>query len=184
MCFVFLFSWQLKKDKNGIKVYTQEVQNAKYDAFKAEISVKEPFLKIKKTLEDFRNYPEWQKRIEKIEVKNGYVLKILDFPFPLSDRFAFYKIHITENNNSFTLGLQSIPYSKLPENIQKEFKKPSCVEMKDNVILKALKTDNGAVKIIYSAHVDPNGAPAFIFNSKIISAGYETLNNLRDYLKK
>ncbi|AZV47158.1 hypothetical protein C3L23_07690 [Nautilia sp. PV-1] len=184
MCAVFLFSWELKKDQNGIQVYTQDVKNSKYDAFKAVMSVKGiPFEKVKNTLLDFKNYPKWQKKIDKIEVKDGYVLKVLDFPFPLSNRFAFYKISKNDQNGVFVLTMNSVPYNKLPEKIKKEFKKPDCVEMKDDVVFKAQKTKDG-IKIIYQAEVDPNGAPAFIFNSKIISAGYETLNNLRKVLKK
>jgi len=157
---VFLFSWELKKDENGIKVYTQDVKNSKYDEFEAVVLVDAPFEKVKTTLLYFQKYPKWQEKIEKIEVKNGYMLKILDFPFPLSNRFAFYKINI-DQNNCLILSLKSISYEKLPENIKKEFKKPSCVEMKDDVVFKAIKTDEG-VKITYAAKVDPNGAPAFI----------------------
>ncbi|ACM92457.1 hypothetical protein NAMH_1471 [Nautilia profundicola AmH] len=178
-----LFSWELKKNENGIKVYTQNVENSKYDEFKAEMIVTKPFDKVKKTLLDFKNYPKWQKKIENIEVKNGYMLKELDFPFPLSNRFAFYKINIKQTPDMLEIDLNSIPYDKLPENIKKEFEKPSCVEMKDDVVFKAVKTDNG-VKIIYSAKVDPKGAPAFIFNRKIVSAAYETLNNLKEELNK
>lgn len=184
ICAVFLFSWELKKDQNEIQVYTQDVKNSKYDAFKAVMNVKGiPFEKVKNTLLDFKNYPKWQKKIDKIEVKDGYVLKVLDFPFPLSNRFAFYKISKNDQNGVFVLTMNSVPYNKLPEKIKKEFKKPDCVEMKDDVVFKAQKTKDG-IKIIYQAEVDPNGAPAFIFNSKIISAGYETLNNLRKVLKK
>jgi hypothetical protein len=184
ICAVFLFSWELKKDQNGIQVYTQSVKNSKYDAFKAVMTVKGvPFERVKNILLDFKNYPKWQKKIEKIEVKDGYMLKVLDFPFPLSDRFAFYKIAENDGNGKFILNLDSVPYKKLPEKIKTEFKKPGCVEMKDDVSLEAEKTKNG-IKIVYQAQVNPNGAPAFIFNSKIISAGYETLNNLRKILKK
>jgi hypothetical protein len=132
-------------------------------------------------LESFKNYPKWQTKIDKIEIKNGYMLKVLDFPFPLSNRFAFYKVDVSQQNG-IEINLTSIPYDKLPDDVKKSFNKPDCVEMKDNVILKAVKK-NGRVEIIYSAKVDPNGAPAFIFNSKIITAGYETLNNLRKLLK-
>ena len=178
---MLLFSWELKKNENGIKVYTKDVKNSKYDAFKAVMIVNEPFEKVKKILLDFKNYPKWQTKIDKIEIKNGYMLKVLDFPFPLSNRFAFYKVDVSQQNG-IEINLTSIPYDKLPDDVKKSFNKPDCVEMKDNVILKAVKK-NGGVEIIYSAKVDPNGAPAFIFNSKIITAGYETLNNLRKLLK-
>ena len=180
---VFLFSWELKKDENGIKVYTQEVKNSKYDEFKSETVVKENFKKIKSVLLNFKNYPKWQKKIKTIEVKNGYMLKVLSFPFPFSNRFAFYKIDIKKTASQIEIDLTSIPYKLLPEKIKKIFKKPSGVEMKDDVVFKALKTGNG-VKVVYSAKVDPKGPPAFIFNSKIVTAGYKTLKNLKEELKE
>jgi len=180
---VLLFSWELKKQQNGIEVYTQDVKNSKYDEFKAVMDVDVPFSKVKSVLLDFENYPKWQKKIENIEVKDEYMLKEIDFPFPLSNRFAFYKIDITKGMNFIQIKLTSIPYSRLPEKIKKEFKKPSCVEMKDNVLLKAEKTDKG-VRVTYAANVDPKGAPAFIFNSKIVGAAYDTLENLKAYLKQ
>jgi len=177
-----LFSWELKKEQNGIKVYTQDVQNSKYDEFKAETVFKNiPFDKVVQALTDFMNYPKWQKKIENIKVADGYMLKELDFPFPLSNRYAFYKIEIQKDDNSLTVKLQSLSYEEIPENIRKRFEKPSCVKMKDDVVFKAEKTKNG-VKVVYSARVDPNGAPAFIFNSKIVTAAYDTLENLKEYL--
>ena len=177
-----LFSWDLKINKNDIIVYTQKVNGSKYEEFKAEILLKAPYEKVKKALLDFKNYPKWQKKISHIEVKNGYMLKILDFPFPFSDRFAFYKIQ-TREGDGLIINLKSIPHDKLPENIKKEFKKPDEVEMKDDVTFTLKKTNDG-VLLTYRAKVDPNGAPAFIFNSKIPGAAYETLNNFRVYLKE
>jgi hypothetical protein len=179
---VSLFASDLKINKNGIKVYTFDVNNSKYDAFKASTEINAPFEKIKSVLLDFKNYPKWQKKISHIEIKDGYMLKILDFPFPFSDRFAFYKIVTKTAPDEIYVNLKSVPYDGLPQNIKKEFKKPSCVEMKDNVVLDAKKVKNG-VLVTYSARVDPNGAPAFIFNSKIPGAAYETLNNLRALVK-
>jgi len=180
---VILFSWELKKNENGIQVFTRNVENSKYDEFKAQITVNKPFEKVKKMLLNFKDYPKWQKKIENIEVKNGYMLKELDFPFPLSNRFAFYKINIKQTSKKLYVFFKSIPYDKLPEKIKNEFKKPSCVEMKDDIIFEAEKTDKG-IKIVYAAKVDPKGAPAFIFNRKIVSAGYETLNNLKEKLNE
>jgi uncharacterized membrane protein len=179
---VFLFSWELKRNENGIKVYTQSVENSKYDEFKAETCIKAPFDKVEKFLLDFKNYPKWQKKIEEIDVKNGYMFKRLDFPFPLSDRYAFYKINVKKTSDSLEIDLKSVPYADLPENIKKLFKKPSCVEMKDDVTLKAEKKD-GCVDVVYKANVNPNGAPAFIFNQKIVTAGYETLENLKNLIQ-
>lgn len=178
---ILLFGWDLKINKNDIKVYTQEVNNSKYDEFKAEAIINAPYEKVKNVLLDFKNYPKWQKKISHIEVKDGYMLKVLDFPFPFSDRFAFYKIKIKEGDG-LVINLKSIPYDMLPENIKKKFKKPNEVEMKDNVVFSVKKLKKG-VLVIYKAKVDPNGAPAFIFNSKIPDAAYETLNNLKVLLK-
>jgi len=182
---LLLFGWDLKKNEDGIKVYTQDVKKSKYDEFKAVTEINASFEKVKQALLDFKSYPRWQKKIDEIEVRNGYMYKRLDFPFPLSDRFAFYKIEVNGGNDELRIEFKSIPYEKLPENVKSLFQKPlSGVEMEDRVLFTAMRLPNGKVKVEYSALVDPKGVPAFIFNSKIVEAGYKTLINLKEYIQK
>jgi len=169
---VFLFGWKLEVDENFIKVYTQKQQNSPYVEFKAETDINCP-KKLKKELLNFKDYPKWQKKIKKIEVYNGYMLKVLDFPFPYDDRFAFYKIEVSQKP-VFKIKLTSIPFANLPENIKKHFKKPEGVEIKDNVSFEVDKN-----RFIYSAAVDRLGVAAFLFNSKMPKAAYSTVYNLK-----
>ena len=178
LTFTLLFSWELKKEENGIKVYTEKTVGSSYDVFKAETVLKKPFDYVKRQLLDFKNYPKWQKKIIRIEKKGGYLLKVLDFPFPFGDRFAFYKIKTEKLNKGFVIDMKSVRLIKLPKNVKAEFDIPSGVEMDDNVSFMIKETEKG-VYVVYTAHVDPKGVPAFIFNSKIIRAAYETLDNFK-----
>jgi len=143
MCGVFLFSWELKKDENSIKVYTQDVKDSKYDEFRAVMKIKAPFDKVKAVLLDFKNYPKWQKKIDKIAVSNGYMFKCLDFPFPLSNRHAYYKMNIKNASDEINVSIKSVPYKNLPDEIKKSLPKPCGVEMKDTAFIYAKKIPEG-----------------------------------------
>ncbi|WP_456479748.1 hypothetical protein [Nautilia sp.] len=180
LCFAVSFSWELKKEENGIKVYTSPVKGSKYVQMKAvAVLPADVYENVKKVVLTYKDYPSWQKKVKEIKSENGYLLKVFDFPFPFSDRYAFYKISVNEKGGVFKAEYKSVPYDKLPENIKKRFKKPSGVEMKDDVTFLVKRVKN-ETEVVYKAKVDPKGVPAFVFNSKIVTAGYETLNNLKN----
>ena len=52
-------TWQLAKDKEGIKVYVSEFGNSDYYAFKAIMSVRTNESKIVEILKDANKYSDW-----------------------------------------------------------------------------------------------------------------------------
>lgn len=64
--------WKLRKDKNGIKVFTRDVEGSKFKEFKAIVEIKTSMSTILSVFDDVDAYDKWipnlaeQKLIQRI----------------------------------------------------------------------------------------------------------------------
>jgi len=191
--FHFLFSgfstedgWVLKKDKEGIKIYTQLFPQSSFKAFQAitifENTSQNELLGI---LMDVEGYPMIFPDLKdaKIVLKRGedYQLQYLkyDAPWPVSDRDGYYEqyVRVDPGNNKVTLNINAAQ--------EKYSKDPDYVRMEEGHGYWSLEDmGEGKVKVVYEFHPDPGGMiPAWLANSVIVNNPFQTLVNLRKYLE-
>ena len=174
--------WDLKKDKNGIKIYTQLFPESSFKAFKA-ITVMEGIDRdgLMKILMDVDQYDRIFPSLEEatvIEKEGNYQLQYMqyDAPWPVSDRDGYYEQEIKIEGKKKILYIKCAP-GDFPED-------PDYIRMVKGHGYWSLE-DAGLdrVKIIYEFRPDPAGLiPAWLANSVVVNNPYETLMNLREVI--
>ncbi len=185
--FLSITEWELKKQKNEIKVYTRTVEGSAYKEFRGEIEIENSsFREVLQVLFDVKNFenlfpdcmnPEILK--QEGEYYNVHYLQT-KAPFPVKNRDGIYelKAEIAENGNYAIVHIKPLPDYIV---VKKEF-----VRIKEGTGFWELKKlDSGNIYVIYQFHGEPGGEiPAWVANNFIVSQPYNTLKNLREILKK
>ncbi|MCD6596449.1 MAG: START domain-containing protein, partial [Bacteroidales bacterium] len=173
--------WKLRKEKDGIKVYTRNNSNSAIKEFKAITSINADIGQLVRIINDVENYPGWLANCESSRIyKKITETTRIDYmktsvPWPLNDRDAVFEFIITKNTEEhFEATMVSVP-GAIPE-------KEDIVRIKKakgKWIFK--KSDKKMVDITYQFYGDPEGnIPAAIINLFIVSGPYKTLLNIKN----
>ena len=175
-------NWKLKRDRKGIKVYTRSVKGFDLDEFKGKTVINVPVKTLVRTLKDVQSMPMWipdckVARLLKTENNNQYHYIESVAPFPLSNR-------------DMVLHFQ---YNKYKDGIKVAVVgKPKHLPVKDGLVrIPYIKgywlftpLSENKTAVMYQVHVDPGGSiPAWLANTASVDTPFDTLKNLRDYLK-
>jgi hypothetical protein len=176
-------SWELRKNKDGIKIYTRVNSETQASEFKAEALMDIPLEKILSVLKDPTNYNKWMsdlkyaKTIKTVNDNKWYTYYIAEVPWPLEDRDLVYLINLKNEPGKITMSLNSNP-EFIPES-------------KDYVRMKVaygkwILTEKGENKthVYYHLYAEPEiDVPLWIMNMFIVDGPFETLRDLRAYAK-
>ena len=176
-------NWTLKKDKNGIKVYTKdhETKNIKY--YRLITEFKGNYDKVVDLNLDFDNYESWVRDCEESEVlqTEGSTTIIYrakyDTPWPVSDRDFVSEVRIqrTENITSITTLPSDFDYPMESGVVR-------ITDYQDN--WKVSEMDGGMVKLELEGYYSPGGSiPPWLVNLFIVDAPYESMLRLRELAK-
>jgi hypothetical protein len=176
--------WELKKDKDAIKVYTRSVEGSAIDEFKA-VTVLNSTL-IKDVLNIITNVSGFDKVFP--DCSEAYVLEQdgryntvhyikTDVPFPVSDRDGVYeqRTTIAPGGGSAKVVIRALT-GRLPA-------KQGLVRITRGNGYWELLQVGADVKVTYQFHGDPGGSvPAWLANSFIVDHPFSTMENLRDLI--
>ncbi len=177
--------WDLKKDKNGIRVYTKSVSGSNFKAFKGETVLDAGLSQVIAVIKDVEAYAEWMpssKRSEELhhpsEVHQIYYLST-KAPWPVSDRDGVYECRIQHDHNTRTT---TVRIKALPDYVPE----------KDNHV-RITRTDgfwrltdlgDGRTEVHYEVLAEPGGnIPAWLAQAKVVSVPYETLLGMKERVK-
>jgi len=173
--------WELKKEEDGIRVYTREVEGSNIREFKASSHISASQETIYNILLDIPNYPKWIEDVEeasilsKAENERDFHYQ-LSLPWPMKDRDIAMSMKIYyQDDQSILLKLTSNSLL-VPEN-------DDFIRMY-NVVGEWLVTpmDDSNCQVTYQFLADPEGfLPAWVINIFIIDGPFKTLKNLQEY---
>ena len=174
-------SWRLVKEKQGIQVYTQAVQESSLIKVKTQVVIKNTIPHIQSILDNAQQRKKWIPFLNHSSVKHVFSatdkLEYSHFhaPWPTSDRDFVYRIILThQDNNKLIYKMKSESYSALPENngiIRAEL-------VESIYTLSKIDEQHTRVELIF--HADPKGwLPAWIINIIQKTLPYMILRNLR-----
>lgn len=178
--------WRMDRDKDGIQVYTRAVEDSALREFRAEMTVEASVEEALRLLDDTDNLVNWladckkSKRVEQIDEFTAVNYVQYDQPWPASDRdmYVHSQAHIDEETDSATVELRGMPDYR-PEKrgmVRIPYLRGSW---------KFTATENGKTRVVYQVLAQPGGSvPAFLANRAATDAPLETLNNMREQLKK
>ena len=178
--------WTLKTDKEGIKLYTKNLQNSSLNESKTVCVIDASLGRITAVLLDINNAAEWVyatknaallKQLNPLEL---YYYSEIEVPWPASNRD--FIVHMTVSQDEKTKAV-SIAGENKPTYLP-TIKNISRIQQLHTKWL-IVPLQNGKVLIEYYLQVDPGGiVPAWLINMFSTKGPFETFKNLRLQVKK
>lgn len=174
----------LKKDKDGIKVYTCKSDTTKFRSLRAEFEIEDcSVAELEAFLFDVPNFINWQYNalevnlLQKGDRQIVYRL-VIDAPWPVENRELIMQltadpesptgISINMNTIASTYpqsdDLTRVPFSQARWRIEKK---------------------NDFLKVVYEMNIDPGGyIPPLLVNMAMADGPYQSFSNLKRLIKK
>lgn len=186
--FAFMFSiptygqqtWKLKKDENGIKVYTRKSESSGFPNIKVETDLNGSVNQLRTILMNVENYSEWvyatkvSKLVKTITTNELISYFEVDLPWPASNRDNYSKAEINMSTFGDTLNMttQALPdYGKREKNLVR------IPYSKANWTVTSRTSDS--VHLVYILQTDPGGnLPSWLVNLFSTKGPYSTFINL------
>ncbi|MEQ9064624.1 MAG: hypothetical protein RIE58_10645 [Vicingaceae bacterium] len=169
--------WTLKKDRDGIKVYTKESASG-YDTFRATLTLKCNIHGLVYLVKDVQNAPKWMYKIKEIRMinevdySNWNAWSSVGMPWPIEDRDIVTTQKLTKSDNEFRIDVKSIPssYKKVEGHVRIENAQGYWLFIQNN---------DQTVDIVYEFQSDPGGIPAWIVNAFVEDSPFNTLLGMK-----
>jgi len=177
--------WHLKKDEDGIKVYTGETPNSNFKSIKVDCIINTTVPQIIACLCDMSIQTEWvynsksAKLVKKIKDNEFEFYSEVNVPWPGTNRDYIAHITIVQQSPQLTTIDSHSEPSAVPE-------KDGLVRVKKSTAHWELTPVNKqAVHIVYTLTFDPAGAvPAWLINLFLTKGPFETFKKLKEEVKK
>jgi hypothetical protein len=172
----------LKRDRDGIKVFTCKTENEKFKSLRAEFELtgSKP-QQVKDFLWDVANYKTWQYNLmEATQVaasaQNELTYRaLIDAPWPAENREIVVKMVVTELDSGMTIRIVDVPYIPQPPN---NFVRVPFFEA--NWQITQVGHD---LKLVYALRIDPGGyVPAWLVNIAMAEGPHVSFKNLKAQL--
>ena len=178
--------WDLKLDKEGIRVYTKILDNSPFKAVRTVCTIDASLNQVMAVLLDIPGSVNWLYAtkscsvLKQISPSEIIYYSEIEVPWPVNNRDFVVRIKVTQDEKTkvVTMVGENKP-TYLPENknivrIQKSSAKWVIVPLSKN-----------QVKLEYILQVDPGGSvPAWLINMFATKGPYESFKNLREQVKK
>jgi len=176
--------WELKKDKEGIKVYTGSIPNSNLKAIKVTCILNSSLSQLAALLLDIKAHEKWV-----YHTKTSYLVKQLsanhllyyselDMPWPLSNRDVVVEINISQQPGSKVMNVSANAVGHYVP-LQKDKVRVSLSKVNWTVT----PVGNNQISVEYIAQADPGGeVPAWIVNSFSTKGPFETFEKLKEML--
>lgn len=177
--------WKLRKDKDGIKVYTRESSDGKSIEFKATTSIQQNSDKVLAIINKTEELHKWQTNLEEAKVikrissTKWYEYSWIDLPWPFANRDAVMLKEVKKDSNGdVTVSMVSKP-SAYP--VQEDLIRMNTA----NGFWKLTKQNSQGVNVTYQFYADPEiNMPMWLINMFIVDGPFETLTNLKELVEK
>ena len=177
--------WELKKEKNDVKVYVRESADSPIKELRMVFEVEASMDAIVALLQDVEAIPDWVYKcpesylIKKVSAEEEYYYNRIDFPWPMNDRDFVLRSVLTKDTAKGTMRSESwIAPDVIPE-------KEGIVRIKDlHLWWDFTPKPNGIVHIDYGLQSDPGGyIPAWMINMAIDQGPLQTIKQFKKALK-
>ena len=170
--------WELKRDRNNIKVYLRE-KNSFAQEYLAETIIESDLKSIYEIIIDYDNSHEWMYKLEsskiiKKETENLlYVYFTVNMNWPLKKRDLVSDVKITQGEDYIIIDLNSVP-----DYIEKDDNYVRIVDTRSVWNLSKITSDKTKVTLQSYAVID--GLPSFITDLFILESPMYSMTKLRE----
>jgi len=178
--------WELKKDKNDIKIYVREAPDSPFKELSMKFNVDASMSSIVALLQDIEAIPDWVYKCEEsyvvkeINTEEEYYYNLIDFPWPLSDRDFVVRSKLSQDPITKVMRSESwVVDDMLPE-------KDGVVRITSmHLWWEFTPQADGTIAIDYYLKSDPGGyLPAWIVNLAIDQGPIQTIKRFKKVLDK
>jgi len=174
-------TWVLRKDAEGIVVYTRRIPGTEFSQFRAVTRLKTTLFSVLALWADPSTYTTWM-----FNCKEGAILKtegnldlyayiVTAVPWPLQRRDDILFAHTTQDEAT---GKITIELTARPDFIPHRRDIVRILRAAGKVELTPL--ENGEIEIVFEFYMDPGGmVPAPIVNLTLVDFPFFSLKNLR-----
>jgi hypothetical protein len=179
-------NWELKKDQDGIRVFSRPTDNSRFNELKVEMTLSAKLSSLAALVLDIDNYPNWSFNTEK-----SYVLKkispselffytLINSPWPATDRDLAVHLSLVQDSNTHVLTLSAIETASFIPEKKGIVRVPLSVER-----WTVTPHPGGKISIRYELQLDPGAAaPAWLINTFSVKGPFETFSHLREQIRK
>ena len=178
-------SWELKKDKNGIQIYSRKVPGWEYHELKVTMEVQSTLAGLIAALKDVPSYPEWvytctDAYFYKNSSLEEYYYTRFDAPWPVKHRDLIVHSVLKQDTTTKTVIFkgEGLPgYKPSAEGIIR-------IPKFDGQYFLVPKSNN-VVGVTYLVKLDPGGLlPVWLVNLVSTSGPYNSFIKLKDFVKQ
>jgi hypothetical protein len=178
--------WDLKENKDGVKIFTRDIENSKIKAIRVECQLQASLSQVVAALMDIRNSEEWlyhtagNYMVKQVSPAELYYYSLIEMPWPVSNRDFIAHLKVTQDETTKTVTVDAPCV-------------PNMVPVKPNVIRIAnskgkwvlYPVNKQEVKIIYTLHADPGGSiPAWITNLFVTQGPSQSFKKFKVHIQK
>jgi ribosome-associated toxin RatA of RatAB toxin-antitoxin module len=172
--------WELKKEDEGIKVYTRQADGSSIKAFKAEAIIEGKLSSFVAVLKDVQSYSELftdMKEAKLIEMSDTLQIHytVTAAPWPVNDRSGVYSNSYSQRCDHKTV---TVKVKALPGYIEDEKNVVRITEAEGAWTFHPVGAN--MVEVTFEMHIDPGGSvPAWVINMFLVDTPMNDLKSLR-----
>lgn len=173
--------WELKKDENGIKVFTRRLSDEKLKEIKVVTEMPGTPAQLVAVILDVPNHKNWvygiqeTRLLKKVNDNTIIYYNVADLPWPVSDRDMVLQLTVSKDPNTQYTSIRSkslqdyLPHQKGKIRVPYSTASWKIVPLTEKSILAE-----------YTFSVNPGGSlPAWVVNSVVTSGPLHTFTELR-----
>ncbi|MFK8019175.1 MAG: START domain-containing protein [Pseudomonadales bacterium] len=173
--------WQLKKESDGIAIFTRIVEDSKFKAVRSVMMTDFRLDSVIGLIRDNSACPRWadlckeSRTLEQKSETEAIVYNLNDIPWPVKDRDAI--THVVWDRDAST-GAVSMTATAIASDLVPPTSK--AVRLKNAVTKWILTPKKDGLEIASEGHIDPSGpTPAWMTNLLLIDSPLKTMQKLR-----
>jgi hypothetical protein len=179
-------NWELKKNKEGVKVYTKSNPISPFNLLKAECDIAVGINELLNLIFDVNRHTEWvYNAVQSVPIKKIAPYEIIYYgetyaPWPVSNRDLV--IHLTAKTDSLTgiCTIYGISEPKRKPLVNGKVRIP-----RSESIWTLIPKSNNITHVIYTLDIDPGGSlPAWLVNFASIEGPYLSFKKMKALLIK
>lgn len=173
--------WELKKDKDGIKVYLRDVEGSDIQEYKAVAILEGKISSFIAVMKDVNAYPELYKHTKEVKLiseNDTFHVHYMatNTPWPVKDRDAVYSSTYSQHYNTKLV--------RIDMKIEQGYMEPNddYVRMdKADGFWLFDQVDPNRVEVVYQMHAEPGGSiPNWVVNMFLVDTPIEDIEMLQE----
>ncbi|MGP4846149.1 START domain-containing protein [Marinobacter sp. 1Y8] len=172
--------WDLRKESDGIQIYTTDYAGSNFKAFKAVTVLNASIEQVMAVMTDSQSCQKWvhnclkSKAIDEGDFYDRYAYSVNDMPWPVEDRDYVLRIrtHGDKASGEVVMTLNAVP------NAHQESDEYQRID-KSDTLYRFEPVDANKTRITWVQHTEPNGSiPSWLANSLVVDIPMKSIKNL------